>query len=94
MGFGLYTVLPCLMNPALSVLLFGITRDLTGQSAVSMPLTEGARVSDLLAQLHERYPALTGIRSLLVAVNGEYAEADQLLAHTDEIALIPPVSGG
>ena len=82
------------MNSSVSVLLFGITRELTGQSAVSVPLTAGASVGDLIGQLHQDYPALAGIRSLLVAVNGEYAEAEQVLAHQDEIALIPPVSGG
>lgn len=82
------------MNSSVSVLLFGITRDLTGQSVVSVPLTEGANVGDLLSQLHHKYPALTGIRSLLVAVNGEYAETDLALSRNDEIALIPPVSGG
>ena len=82
------------MNSSVSVLLFGVTRDLTGQSSVSVPLTEGANVGDLIGQLHQDYPALAGIRSLLVAVNGEYAEAEQVLAHHDEIALIPPVSGG
>ncbi|UFH56799.1 MoaD/ThiS family protein [Spirosoma sp. KNUC1025] len=82
------------MNSAVSVLLFGITRDLTGQSMVSVPLTEGASVGDLLVKLRQDYPALAGIRSLLVAVNGEYAEMNQLLGQRDEIALIPPVSGG
>ncbi len=82
------------MNSSVSVLLFGITRDLTGQSTVSLPLSEGASVSDLLGQLHQNYPALAGIRSLLIAVNGEYAEPEQILTHHDEIALIPPVSGG
>ncbi|MCX6214996.1 MoaD/ThiS family protein [Spirosoma sp.] len=82
------------MNSTISVLLFGITRDLTGQSAVSLPLADGTSVSDLLSQMHQAYPALAGIRSLLIAVNGEYAEADQLLAQHDEVALIPPVSGG
>ncbi|UHG90197.1 MoaD/ThiS family protein [Spirosoma oryzicola] len=82
------------MNTPVSVLLFGITRDLTGQSAVSVPISEGARVSDLLDQLYQEYPKLSGIRSLLVAVNGEYAEVDQVLTSKDEIALIPPVSGG
>ncbi|GAB2594911.1 MoaD/ThiS family protein [Spirosoma areae] len=82
------------MNASVSVLLFGITRDLTAQSAVVVSLPEDARVSDLLDQLHGQYPALAGIRSLLVAVNGEYAEADQVLTGNDEIALIPPVSGG
>lgn len=82
------------MNAPLSVLLFGITRDLTGQSAVSVPIEEGARVGDLLHQLYNQYPALSGIKSVLIAVNGEYAEADQLLNSRDEVALIPPVSGG
>lgn len=82
------------MNTPVSVFLFGITRDLTGQSAVSVPLMKDARVSDLLHLLHQQFPALAGIRSLLVAVNGEYAEADQILTQNDEIALIPPVSGG
>lgn len=82
------------MNPTLSVLLFGIARDLTGQSIVSMPFSGESNVGDLLNQLHQRYPALTGIRSLLVAVNGEYAEMGQLLTNNDEIAIIPPVSGG
>ena len=82
------------MNSAVSVLLFGITRDLTGQSSVSVLLNEGASVRDLLVQLHQDYPALAGIRSLLVAVNGEYAEVSQMLSTHDEIALIPPVSGG
>ena len=82
------------MDLPVSVLLFGITRDLTGQSAVSITLDKDARVSDMLSKMHQQFPALAGIRSLLVAVNGEYAEADQLLNRNDEIALIPPVSGG
>lgn len=82
------------MHAAISVLLFGIARDLTGQSTVSIPLGGEVSVGDLLSQLHQRYPALTGIRSLLVAVNGEYAEVDQLLTNNDEVAIIPPVSGG
>ncbi len=82
------------MNTQISVLLFGITRDLTGQSAVSLPLNEGARVSDLLESIHARFPDLARIRSMMVAVNGEYAEPEQPLSSSDEVALIPPVSGG
>ncbi|WP_338875598.1 MoaD/ThiS family protein [Spirosoma sp. SC4-14] len=82
------------MNTPISILLFGITRDLTGQSMVSVPIQNGARVSDLLAGLYEQYPKLAEIRSLLIAVNGEYAEADHVLNSNDEVALIPPVSGG
>lgn len=95
-GFCSYTTSTrlALMHSTIPVLLFGIARDLTGQSTVSIPFSEGASVGDLLGQLHERYPALTGIRSLLIAVNGEYADAEQLLTEKDEIAVIPPVSGG
>lgn len=82
------------MNFQISVLLFGITRDLTGQSSLSLPLVEGAQVSDLLQALTEQFPDLGRIRSLMVAVNGEYAEPDQVLSTKDEVALIPPVSGG
>ncbi|GAB3971826.1 molybdopterin converting factor subunit 1 [Spirosoma terrae] len=82
------------MSTPISILLFGITRDLTGQSAVTVAIDEGNRVSDLLHQLYQEYPKLADVRSLLIAVNGEYAEADQLISSKDEIALIPPVSGG
>lgn len=82
------------MNSTVSVLLFGITRDLTGQSTLSVPVHADTRVGDVLAQVQRQHPALTSIRSLLVAVNGEYAEADQSINPNDEVALIPPVSGG
>lgn len=82
------------MNAPINVLLFGITRDITGQTAIQHPLPPNARVSDLLGQLHTQYPRLAEIRALLVAVNGEYAEPDTQLKSTDEVALIPPVSGG
>lgn len=82
------------MNTSVSVLLFGITREITGQSALSVPLKKDSRVGDVLDLLRGQYPELAAIRSLLVAVNGEYAETDQIINSRDEIALIPPVSGG
>ncbi|GAB3571133.1 hypothetical protein GCM10027578_28850 [Spirosoma luteolum] len=82
------------MNLPASILLFGIARDLTGQSVLTVPLPAGARVSDLLQLVNQQYPDLGRIRAMMVAVNGAYAEADQVLNQTDEIALIPPVSGG
>ncbi|WP_019989705.1 molybdopterin converting factor subunit 1 [Rudanella lutea] len=82
------------MNTPITVLLFGITRDITGQNTIQQPLPAQARVSDLMEQLQNQYPRLSEIRALLVAVNGEYAEPDTPLTPTDEVALIPPVSGG
>lgn len=66
------------MDSSVSVLLFGITRDLTGQSSLALPLAKGARVSDLVQTLTGQFPDLGRIRSLLVAVNGEYAEPSTL----------------
>lgn len=82
------------MNQPVSVLLFGITRELVGQSKLTCPLPANARVSDLLDSLKRDYPRLGELKSLLVAVNNEYAEPGQPITATDEIALIPPVSGG
>lgn len=82
------------MNQPISVLLFGITRELVGQSKLTCPLPPGARVSDLLDILKSEYPRLGDIKSLLVAVNNEYADSDTPITAADEIALIPPVSGG
>lgn len=82
------------MNQPVSVLLFGITRELVGQSKLTCPLPATARVSDLLDVLKTQYPRLGELKSLLVAVNNEYAEPDTRITSTDEIALIPPVSGG
>lgn len=82
------------MNQTVSVLLFGITRELVGQSKLSFPLPPDASVSHLLATLKSAYPRLGELKSLLVAVNNEYADADTRITSADEIALIPPVSGG
>ncbi|GAB3316391.1 molybdopterin converting factor subunit 1 [Larkinella ripae] len=82
------------MSNQVSVQLFGITREIVGSSALTLDLPQSGQVDDLLTHLKAHYPALNGLRSLLVAVNGEYAETDQLLNPNDEIALIPPVSGG
>jgi molybdopterin converting factor subunit 1 len=79
---------------AVSILLFGIARDLIGQTSLAIPVRPDMHVADLLEEVHQQYPAVKGIRSLLVAVNGEYADADQLVGENDEVALIPPVSGG
>lgn len=76
------------------ILLFGITREIIGKHEISINSGNIAEVKDLLAQLKEAYPALAKLKSLLVAVNDEYAEESQELSEHDEIALIPPVSGG
>ncbi len=78
----------------LQILLFGITKDIVGQSKLSCELPEQSTVPDLLENLKATYPALQDLRSLMVAVNNEYGQKEQTLRAGDEVALIPPVSGG
>lgn len=72
---------------------FGITRDILG-GREHIVEAEAQTVAALKADLMRRYPDLMNLRSLLVAVNGVYADADHKIHESDEIALIPPVSGG
>jgi molybdopterin converting factor subunit 1 len=74
--------------------LFGITRDIIGSNITEVEMSQSADVQAVLGELKKNYPGLKDIKSLLVAVNSEYAESDLVLSDTDEIALIPPVSGG
>lgn len=73
---------------------FGITKDIVGGKELSVELTDSATVKQLKDHLESSYPRMTTLRSLFIAVNGQYAENDHVLHESDEIALIPPVSGG
>jgi len=79
----------------MELLLFGITKDITGANRLTVPVNEGiSTVGALKRWLAQQYPALANLRSLAVAVDHEYAEDSQPLTGSNEIALIPPVSGG
>ena len=72
---------------------FGITKDLLGGKDTVIEI-RGTTVGELREELSERFPELLGLKSLFIAVNNDYAEDERVLKPTDEIALIPPVSGG
>lgn len=72
---------------------FGITKDILGARETVVESEEGT-VGALRGVLKQRYPSLLQIKSLMIAVNSAYAEDDLAIGETDEIALIPPVSGG
>jgi molybdopterin converting factor subunit 1 len=72
------------------VRLFAALRERAGRDALELDLPEGARVSDALAAVDD----LAGGLSLVLAVNREYADPGDPLSAGDELALIPPVSGG
>jgi MoaE-MoaD fusion protein len=73
-----------------TVRLFAMLRERAGAREVTLELPDGARVSDALAELGSIAEGLP----LVMAVNREYADVDQVLDSGDELALIPPVSGG
>jgi molybdopterin synthase catalytic subunit len=75
--------------------LFAIQRELAGTREVPVDLAEGATVADAWEALVAAYPALApGRGSVRFARNGAYADAATPLADGDEVAMIPPVSGG
>jgi molybdopterin synthase catalytic subunit len=73
-----------------TVRLFAVLRERAGAGSVELELPEGACVGDALAELGSLAEGLP----LVMAVNREYAPEDQELVPGDELALIPPVSGG
>ena len=73
-----------------TVRLFAMLRDRAGAPQVTLELPEGARVADALDELSRLAEGLP----LVMAVNRQYASADRVLEPGDELALIPPVSGG
>jgi MoaE-MoaD fusion protein len=77
------------------VLFFGMLKDLTGKSGETVDLPDGASVRDVLAHYEERVPELRkSLPALAVAVNQQYSGAETRLKAEDEVALLPPVSGG
>jgi molybdopterin synthase sulfur carrier subunit len=77
-----------------NILLFGITKDLIGKQHLQLELPAKVTVSGFKKVLQEKYPELVELNSLAIAVNSEYANDSVMIQENDEIALIPPVSGG
>lgn len=75
--------------------LFAGHRDIVGASELDLRLAEGASVGDAWAALVAAHPRLAGYTGrLLYAVNQEFSQPASPLADGDELAFIPPVSGG
>jgi MoaE-MoaD fusion protein len=77
------------------VLLFARFRELAGAASIQLTLPVGATVAELKRVIAKRWPPMAElVERCAVAVNGEYADLGQSIEADDEIALIPPVSGG
>jgi molybdopterin synthase catalytic subunit len=78
------------------VLFFGAARDVAGRDEVSLTLTRPASATSAFEEILGRYPELRRRfgRSLLFAINQEYARGEREVRAGDELAIFPPVSGG
>lgn len=78
----------------IKVLAFGISKEIFGASSVEVELSNDATVYNLKYLLERDFPRLKQLKSYMVAVNNEYALPGDTIHERDEIAIIPPVSGG
>ncbi|KAA3661396.1 MAG: molybdopterin converting factor subunit 1 [Calditrichaeota bacterium] len=77
------------------VLFFAMLRDVTQHDLLKYDLRTECTVDELVHQLYAEYPGLNKYKKIVrFAVNGEYCDPSQILNDGDEIALIPPISGG
>ena len=77
------------------VLFFGVLKDLAGKASDSISLPENATLGDVLSHYEQIIPRLRDTApSLAMSVNREYAGPATRLSPGDEVALLPPVSGG
>jgi MoaE-MoaD fusion protein len=77
------------------VLFFGMLKDVVGRGSDSLTLPPGATLADLLERYQSEFPRLGQfLPSLALSINHEYAAVGQPLHENDEVALLPPVSGG
>ena len=77
-----------------NVRLFASYREVVGAGQVLLDLPAGATVRDAVAELRGQHPRLSDIPELVIAKNRDYVGLDDPIGDGDELALIPPVSGG
>ena len=85
------------VNPdvTITVLLFAMYRERLNKNCLSLTIKHPATVFSAMQRLQAEHPDFQPlVQHTLVAVNQEYADGDQILSQGDELALIPPVSGG
>ena len=83
------------MSITLRVLFFASCRDIVGEREREITIREGATVVDLVEAIGDDHPKFRTLApSLMVSVNQDYVDRTQPLCDGDEVAFIPPVSGG
>ena len=78
-----------------TVKFFAALREMIGARELTLDLTDGQTVNGLFRELCARFPRLADYESaIFYSVNAEYVSPDHALREGDEVAFIPPVSGG
>ena len=78
----------------LNIQAFGIAKEIVGGSELQLQVNDKITAAELKRLLESRYQQLSKLSSFLLAVNDEYADPQAVVHAGDEIAIIPPVSGG
>lgn len=79
----------------MKILLFGMAREAVGKSSIELQNTAGLqKVKDLKERLKAEFPQFNQLPPMGIAVNTTYAQDEDAVKESDEIVLIPPVSGG
>jgi len=78
----------------MKILAFGIVKDIFNNAVIDVDCKNESSVDELKNILEKKYPRLNQLGSYMIAVNNEYASAGDLINENDEVAIIPPVSGG
>ncbi len=73
---------------------FGIAKEILNASALDFSLNGDHNIGSLKQALIDRYPEFEKLRSLRFAVNEDYQDDSYSIQPTDEVVIIPPVSGG
>ena len=82
-------------NYNLKVRLFAILKDVVGEREITITVPSGVTVSDLNNEILKKYPQLRSFSNKFVtSVNYKVTNGDTIITSSDEIALLPPVSGG
>lgn len=78
----------------IKLLAFGIAGEIVGSSSSVVEIPNDADIHFIRQHLSEKYPALKTVLEYAIAVNRSYVQDNIFLKENDEIAIIPPVSGG
>ncbi len=79
----------------ITVKFFASARDAVGDKNLKMSLKKGSKVDDIMKSLFEDYPELEEMKDqLLISVNKDRTGKDEKLQDGDEVAIMPPVTGG